>query len=136
VAKMMKILISALGIFNLTLSVAFSFVSKEERFAKEMAKYSKTNTFESCISPQQIKRTNVLDDNHILFEMRGNKYLLNTLDHKCSRLGFERSISYTVRGGRLCNTDTVSVFDNSLGPISSCFLGKFEILEKLPKDSD
>ena len=133
---MMKILISAVGIFALTVSVAFSFVSKEERFAKEMAKYTQTNTFENCIRPHQIKRTNVLDDNHILFEMRGNQYLLNTLDHKCSRLGFERSISYTVRGGRLCNTDIVSVFDATMGPMSSCFLGKFEILEKLPKDSD
>ena len=85
---MMKILISALGIFILTLCVAFSFVTEEERFAREMAKYTQTNVFENYIRPHQIKRTNVLDDNYIIFEMRGKQYLLNTLDHKCSRLGF------------------------------------------------
>jgi len=131
----MKILISALGIFTLTLSVAFSYVTKEERYAREMAKYTQTNTFENCISPHRIRDTNVLDDNHIIFEMRDRRILLNTLDSTCRRLGFERSISYTVRGGKLCNTDTVSVF-NGVGPVASCFLGKFELLEKLPKESD
>jgi len=116
--------------------VANSAETQSERYSKAMAKYKQTNTFENCVMPSRIRQTTVLDDNHILFEMRNRRVYLNTLDHKCSRLGFERSIAYDVRGSRLCNTDVVSVFDSTTGVGPGCFLGKFELLEKLPKEGD
>ena len=131
---MFKVILFIASIFVIATVSVFA-DTQSERFAKEMAKYKQTNVFENCVQHNRIKRTNVLDDNHILFEMRNNKYFLNTLDHKCSRLGFERSIAYTVRTSKLCSYDIVSVFDPiGMGP--GCFLGKFEVLEKLPRGRD
>lgn len=131
---MLKSLMSAVCLIVL-MTTSVSADTGAERYAKEMAKYKQTDTFENCIRHQSIKRTKVLDDNHIIFEMRNKKFFLNTLERKCPRLGFERAISYTVRGGRLCNVDFVSVLD-PLGIGATCFLGKFEALEKLPAESD
>tara|TARA_R110002096_G_scaffold428927_1_gene641262 strand:- start:92948 stop:93346 length:399 start_codon:yes stop_codon:yes gene_type:complete len=132
---MLKTLICTASFFALGF-MASNAQTNTERYDKEMAKYKQTNTFENCVRPSLIKQTKVLDDQHIIFEMRNNRVYLNTLDHKCSRLGFERSITYNVRGGRLCSTDVVSVLDTTVGAGPGCFLGKFEILEKLPKDGD
>ena len=132
---MFKTLIWSAVFFAMGFTATFA-ITNAERYAKEMAKYKQTNEFENCISPSRIRETKVLDDSHIIFEMRGGRVYLNTLEHKCSRLGFERSITYTVRGNRLCNIDIVYVLDSTFGAGPSCFLGKFEILEKLPKESD
>lgn len=131
---MMKIMIAILCFFALSITSGFS-ETKAERYAKEMAKYKQTDTFENCIRPQRIKRTKVLDDTHIIFEMRGKKVFLNTLDFKCSRLGFERKFAYSIYGSRLCNTDTISVLDSFMGASGGCGLGKFQVLEELPRDS-
>ncbi|MCP5382629.1 MAG: hypothetical protein H6912_09705 [Kordiimonadaceae bacterium] len=128
-----KILYTGL-VFVFGTSIAFS-DTNEERFAKEMEKYKQTGEFQNCIINSQIRRTRVLDDIHIIFEMNGNKAYLNTLDNKCPNLGFERSIKYTSRGNQLCSTDVISVLrPHDTG--ASCFLGKFEILEKLPRKDD
>lgn len=132
---MLKTLICTASFFALGL-MASNAQTNSERYDKEMAKYSQTGTFEKCVRPSLIKQTRVLDDNHIIFEMRGNRVYLNTLDHKCSRLGFERSITYDVRGNKLCSLDVVSVFDTTLGAGPGCFLGEFELLEEIPKDND
>lgn len=131
---MFKYLIGAVSLIVLMVS-SVSADTKADRYAEEMAKYKQTDTFENCIRHQSIRRTKVLDDNHIIFEMRNKKYFLNTLDHHCPRLGLERAITYNIRGGRLCNVDVVSVLD-SLGIGATCFLGKFEILQKLPNDNE
>jgi len=131
---MFKILICAASFIAMGFTATFA-ITNAERYAKEMAKYKQTNEFENCISPSRIKQTKVLDDSHILFEMRGGRVYLNTLESKCSRLGFERAITYTVRGNRLCNVDIVYVLDPTFGNGPSCSLGKFEILEKLPKEN-
>lgn len=131
---MMKIIISAICFFALGISVVFSADTKAERYAKEMAKYKQTDKYENCIRPSSIKRTVVLDDKHIIFEMRGKKAFLNTLPYDCKPLGFTRQFGYQIRGSRLCGLDIISVFDSS-GPRGSCGLGKFQELEKLPKSS-
>ena len=132
---MFKIIICTASFFVLGF-MSSSAKSNLERYEKEMSKYKQTNVFEKCVRTRFIKQTKVLDDNHIIFEMGNRKVFLNTLDHKCSRLGFERSITYSVRGGRLCSTDVVSVLDTTLGAGPACFLGKFQVLERLPKDKN
>jgi len=131
---MLKTLISSASLVILMATSTFADTGAE-RFAKEIAKYKQTDSFENCIRPRNIKRTKILDDNHIIFEMRNKKFFLNTLERKCPRLGFERAIAYNVRGGRLCNVDIVSVLD-PVGTGATCFLGKFETLEKLPVQSN
>ena len=131
---MLKKLMFTAFIFALGTSVGFS-ETNEDRFAKEMEKYKQTGEFENCITNSQIRRTLVLDDIHILFLMNGSRAYLNTLDHKCPGLGFERRIKYTVRGNQLCSTDVVNVLrPHDIG--APCFLGKFEKLEKLPTKDD
>ena len=128
-----KILFTGI-VFAIGTSGAFFFFF-EERFAKAMEKYKQTGEFQNCIINNQIKRTRVLDDIHIIFEMNGNRAYLNTLDSKCPNLGFERSIKYTSHGNQLCSTDVITVVrPHDTG--APCFLGKFETLEKLPSKDD
>lgn len=110
---------------------SLAFAENTERYTKEMAKYDQSGEFKNCIKPYNIKNTKVLDNNHILFEMRGKRYLLNTLDHECHSLGFTRSFGYTVRGGSLCGHDIITVLDNGDNR-GACGLGKFEVLNKKP----
>lgn len=114
------------------LSLAFAPASamaedkKEDKLAKALEKYEKTGKVESCITVNRIDSTKVIDDYNILFIMHGKKAYLNSLRHRCSRLGFEKSFSYKLHTNRLCNVDLITVFDSSAsiqGP--SCGLSKF-----------
>lgn len=131
---MYKLLFASISSFALLASASFA-QNSAERYAREMAKYKQTGTFENCIRHSSIRRTKVLDDKHIIFEMRGKKTFLNTLDHKCHSLGFLRKVGYSVHGNRLCSYDSISVLDD-LGPRGACGLGKFELLEKLPENNE
>ena len=111
--------------------------SEEEisKLEKALVKYDRTGEMKSCLSPSRIRHTRVIDDEHIIFEMRGNKVYLNTLPRRCSRLGFHKSIKYTVRGGSLCKNDIFEVFDSAGLMGTSCTFGEYEKLEK-KKDKD
>ena len=96
---------------------------------------------ESCISPERIRSTVVHDDRTIDFVMGGGEIYRNTLPRRCPRLGFERSISYDVRGGRLCSPEIIYVLDNTGGRLDrgvGCGLGEFvpvEYVERAPGDA-
>ena len=107
---MTRAILFSVTIFSLILSVSFA-KTKAERYEEEMAKYKQTETFENCVRYSSIKRTKVLDDSHIIFEMRNKKVYLNTLVNDCRPLGFKRQFSVNVHGNRLCNVDFISVFD-------------------------
>lgn len=95
--------------------------------AKEkLDKYIPTGEFEKCINQSEIRKTTIIDDTRILFELRNNKTYLNTLDGVCNRLGTNRQFSYPPSKGKLCNTDMISTEN---GP---CGLGEFEILNEKP----
>lgn len=97
---------------------------------EELAKYNRTGEFINCIDTHRVRNANVLDNQHIIFEMRGGRDYLNQLPYRCSQLGFHESFSYTLRGlNKLCNVDFITVI-TSTGPGASCGLGKFEKLEK------
>ncbi len=130
---MNRLIVTFFGVFTLFIGVS-SADTAAERYEREMAKYKQTNTFENCIRNGSIKRTKVLDDRNIIFEMRNNTVYLNTLDNKCNSLGFTRQFSYKPTNNRLCGYDIISVFD-SIGPRGSCGLGQFELLEKLPENN-
>ena len=107
----------------------------EDKLAKALKKYEKTGEIENCIMVTRIDSSKVIDDNNILFEMKGKKAYLNTLPRRCSRLGFEKAFSYRLHTTQLCNVDIITVFDsgsNIQGP--SCGLGKFVEYKKKPKD--
>lgn len=129
-----KLLILALSLSFISTSAIAARVDKE-KLAKSLKKYEKTGKIERCIQVNRIRSSRVIDDYNILFIMRGKKAYLNTMKHRCSRLGFERAFSYNLSVNQLCNVDIITVFDftsNIQGP--SCGLGKFVEYKKKPKE--
>lgn len=109
--------------------------SQNEKLEKALADYQKTGEVENCVSVRDIRSTDVIDDQHILFKLRNGKAMLNELPSRCPRLASENRFSYNVTVGRLCNVDTVTVLfatPGFAGP--TCGLGKFEVYEKKPDE--
>jgi hypothetical protein len=83
---------------------------------------------ERCISVSAIRSTRVVDNERILFYVRGRKVYLNTLRASCPGLAREKRFSYEVRSGQLCNIDRIRVLQDSGFGIQegrSCALGRF-----------
>lgn len=92
--------------------------------------YRATGNVQHCIRANTIRRSNVLDDYTILFEMRGGKTFKNALPYRCFGLGFERAFGYTRTTSLLCNVDIITVI-SSTGFNASCGLGDFEEIEEI-----
>jgi hypothetical protein len=83
---------------------------------------------ERCILITRISNTYVIDDQRILFYMRGKKAFLNLLPRRCGGLGVQRRFMYETSQSRLCDLDTISVLYNRGGGFSrgtTCGLGLF-----------
>ena len=106
--------------------------AKQRPEPKELAEYVATGEFRSCLDITRIKQSKPLDDYTILFTMRGGTVYVNQLPYRCAQLGFERRFSYSTFINRLCSTEIITVFSPTIGPITSCGLGRFERLE--PKE--
>jgi len=97
----------------------------------ELAKYTITEETENCLSLTRIRQSVVLNDQHILFKMRGGDVYLSKLPYRCSRLGFQEAFSYSTSLTKLCNTDIITIISRSGGdPLTSCGLGIFQKLEE------
>ncbi|HET8697338.1 MAG TPA: DUF6491 family protein, partial [Gammaproteobacteria bacterium] len=87
-----------------------------------------------CIGYQQIESTDVVDDETILFRMRGRQIYVNDLPNKCPELRAEDRFMYRSSTSQLCSLDTITVL-NDIGfgfrPGATCGLGKF-----VPVDED
>ncbi len=91
----------------------------------------------SCILRSNIRSTDVIDDQTIDFVMRNGDIYRNNLPHRCNGLGFEEAFSYKTSTNRLCNVDIIHVLTQTGGQIDtrgSCGLGKFQKIEKIPRD--
>ncbi len=82
-----------------------------------------------CLPEHQFYRTQVLDDQHILFWGRGDKVWLNALTTKCIGLRPRDTLELELRSGQLCRLDTVGSIDlTTHGPYrksARCSLGDF-----------
>lgn len=78
-----------------------------------------------CVSLHAIRNTRVIDGSTIVFEMGGNKALVNRLPRKCPGLAFEKRFAYKTSLSQLCNTDVITVLTD-IGRGASCGLGFFE----------
>jgi hypothetical protein len=88
---------------------------------------------EKCINARILKRTEVVDDRHILFFLSGQKVYLNILPDVCSGLSRERRFSYTTLNRSLCRFDSIRVLSDVGGTIHqgrSCRLGYFHLTSK------
>jgi len=99
-----------------------------------------------CVIVSNIRQTVTIDDQTILFYMRGGKKEVyrNYLPQACPHLGREGRFAYETRIGRLCNVDLITVLEQfgvALGPGFTCRLGDFypityEEAEILRKEKD
>ncbi|HEY9183504.1 MAG TPA: hypothetical protein VIQ99_09910 [Gammaproteobacteria bacterium] len=81
-----------------------------------------------CVRVTSIDKTEAVDDQNILFHMRGDAVYRNHLPQRCPRLEQEDRIAYRVFGGRLCSSDTITVVEQGvfgLQPGFTCGLGDF-----------
>ena len=66
-----------------------------------------------CIVVSSIDETDALDDQNLIFRMRGDRVFRNHLPRRCPGLERENRIAYQTRGGRLCSIDTITVLEES-----------------------
>ena len=64
-----------------------------------------------CIVVSTIDATEAVDDQNLIFRMRGNRAYRNHLPRRCPGLERENRFSYQTRGGRLCSIDTITVLE-------------------------
>lgn len=85
----------------------------------------------NCIDTRRISSTTVVDDQTIIFYMRGGDNYVNELPRKCPSLAREKRFSYRTSISRLCDVDMITVL-YSMGPGlqrgPSCGLGKFRAI--------
>ncbi len=83
---------------------------------------------ERCIRVRSIRRTEVVDDQTIIFFMRNRDIYVNTMPRDCPQLVREDRFAYEARGGNLCDTDFITVlmqFGSRFEPGFTCRLGQF-----------
>jgi hypothetical protein len=93
---------------------------------------------ERCILINRIRNTYVLDDQRILFYMRGKEVYLNQLPRRCAGLGLERRFMYRTSLSQLCDLDTISVLRSFGGGFmqgATCGLGKFQPITEEDADA-
>ncbi|TXS91942.1 hypothetical protein FV139_14545 [Parahaliea maris] len=83
---------------------------------------------EDCVPLQRIDRTEVIDEQTVLFFMRGSEVYANRLPNRCPGLRRNKTIMYKTSLSQLCNLDVITVLDQMGGGLqrgASCGLGDF-----------
>lgn len=90
-------------------------------------------TMKSCVSLFRVDHTDVIDNQTILFYMKGGEIYRNSLPYDCPGLDYEDTFMYRVSLNQLCNVDVITVLQNAgfgLLPGASCGLGKFQSVNR------
>jgi len=88
---------------------------------------------ERCIQLIRLDSIDILNDRHILFNMRGHDIYLNELPRSCPGLRRDSTIMYRTSLDKLCDIDVITILEplgGGLRPTSSCGLGKFHPISK------
>ena len=104
----------------------FPLVSASTALAQGDAAFDRTP--QDCITVSRIDQTEALDDQNILFRMRGNQVFRNHLPRRCPGLERENRIAYRTSVGRLCSIDTITVLEQfgvGFRDGFTCRLGEF-----------
>jgi hypothetical protein len=86
------------------------------------------NEGERCISSRPVRKTEVLDDQNIIFYMSGRAIYLNHLPKPCKKLAQTGRFMYRTTVARLCRSDIITILHDTglgLGKGRSCKLGTF-----------
>lgn len=83
---------------------------------------------ERCVPIKNIRSTEVVDDQNILFHMNNRKVYNNHLPQRCSGLAFDKAFKYETSQSQLCNLDLIyplTYAGGNLMPGAACGLGLF-----------
>lgn len=127
----MKNTTATLMITLFLLGCVFSF---QEAFAASKSEQS-LGEAETCLDVYRIKETRIIDNQTILFIMRGGKRYLNRLPVPCAGLVVADGFGYSTSITKLCMQDHISVLSPGSAPGNICMLGKFIPIESDMKDS-
>ena len=93
-----------------------------------LEKFTMTGEVQDCIRTRNIKESIILDNSTIIFRVTGGKYFVNRLPVRCGGLRMRGGFTYSTHGSsRLCHVDIIT-------GTHPCSLGKFERIEKKPKE--
>ena len=84
---------------------------------------------EDCVNLARLDSTYIVDDQTMLFYMKGKDVMLHALPGKCPSLRSEGRFMYRVMLNQLCHNDLITViYDAGFGLMEgpSCRLGKFQ----------
>jgi hypothetical protein len=87
----------------------------------------------NCVDLMRIDNTHVVDNQNILFYLRGGGIYLNRLSHPVPNLEESNAFAYRTTIGQLCNLDSVTVLERwgfGLTEGASGTLGKFMPVDK------
>lgn len=92
-----------------------------------------SNETRNCVDLMRIDRTEIVDNDTILFYMRNGAVYRNELQQACPTLGFEERFMYRTTLTQLCAIDVITVLqDVGFGfmPTASCGLGEFQPIDE------
>ena len=102
--------------------------------ADVLAGYEKTGDVVTCLPLTQVRDSDPVDDNAILFELRNGDMYLNELRGQCIGLMRNDRYSYKTTQNQICSGDILTVANPVGTPVGSCGLGAFEALSKISTD--
>lgn len=109
-----------------------------EKAAERLSAYTQTGEMKSCLTLNQIRSIDAIDDYHFLIETSNGDHYLNSLSSRCS--GASRTgnyIQYKTSINQLCRGQIVTVVDNMTDMTTgSCGLNDFEKLEDAPAEEN
>jgi len=85
-------------------------------------------TPQDCVITSRIDQTEAIDDQNIIFRMRGKQVYRNTLPRTCPGLLRENRIAWETSTARLCSIDMITVLESygvGFRPGFTCRLGEF-----------
>lgn len=101
--------------------------SEESNLPEGLEEYQLTGETKNCVRTTRIRNTDIIDDNHIVFQMRNGDAYLNRLSDGCHQLEFEGTFSYKTSIAQLCQHEIIRVVDDSNQmERGACGLGEFE----------
>jgi len=113
-----SLIVMSLGLFAAGCSTATK---------RELAEIKPIGPEVRCLQTQDIRSTNVIDDQTIDFITRRGDVFRNRLPFMCPQLSIQRSFTYTTSINQLCSVDIINVIiqGQAMTGGASCGLGLF-----------
>lgn len=121
----MKFTLSILAMTALLLESAGTVQAQQDSAMQRIGQPGATEA-RDCLPISQIRRIQTVDDNTLLFHMRGSAKYVNHLPQTCHGLK-RHSFVHRTPMNSYCSMDIITVVDMMSGmQLGSCALGKFE----------